>query len=181
MNLMARRRALMRAKKGGGLIWLFDNGVIGSDAGGFEAKGPNGGATITTSIDDTVFFSLAQYNGGHAISTLVTQNTVSAQGQKLHIRILTKCSDNRARLCWFFAYASQTVTDASDIPSTGSEISQYFPNGDGTTFRIPYNNTAELETELVIPITQNNTFVSVGVLKHYLYVQYAKVTQMWIE
>ena len=181
-ELARRRRVLMGEQAGDGKIWLFDNGAIGSSAGAYEAHGPNGYInqdTITVSVDDTISFVLSDLNYS-AIKTLVTKKTINAQGKNLHIILKTKCSDSRARNCWFYAYASQTVVDTTNVPDNAG-ISQYFPNGDGTTFYIPYNGGAEKETEIIVPITQDATFISIGVLKQYIFVRYATITQMWIE
>lgn len=183
MNLMARRRALMNAQAGDGKIWLFDNGVIGSAAGGYIKKGPDGNVSsgdIVVTIGNTIQFAPTAIAGG-AIRTRSTQNVINANGKNLHVIVKTKCSDSRARNCWFYAYASQTVVDTTDVPGNNSGISQFFPNGNGITFYIPYNGGAEKETELVVPITQDSTYISVGFLKQYIFVNYAKITQMWIE
>lgn len=179
MSLMARRAGLA-GQAGDGKIWLFDNGKIGKAAGGFGAHGPNGGNDMTVTIGKAINFTLS-YSNRATIKTMVTEKTVNAEGKNLHVKVLTHCTDGRARNCWVYVYASQTVTDTTDIPSTNSGIAQYFPGGNGKTFYIPYNSAKEMETEIVVPITQNNTFISVGVLKQYIFVEYAKITQMWIE
>ena len=170
----------MGAKAEDGKIWLFNNGVIGSAAEAYEEHGPNGGTRITVSVGDTISFIFSTENV-NTIKTLVTKKKVNAQGKNLYIILKTKCSDSRARNCWFYAYASQTVVDTTSIPADNTGIAQYFPNGDGTTFNIPYNSGNEKETEIVIPITQNSTYISVGCLKTYPFVSYANITQMWIE
>lgn len=163
-----------------GKIWLFDNGEIGKAAGGFEAHGPNGGYTMSVTFDETINFTLYN-NNVNAIRTVVTEKTVNAKGKSLHVKVLTKCGDYRARNCYVYAYASQTVTDTTTVPASISDVAQYFPGGNGEIFLIQYNSAKEKETEIVVPITQNNTFISVGVLKQYIFVSYAKITQMWIE
>lgn len=180
MSLMAIRAGLA-GQAGDGKIWLFDNGKIGKAAGGFEAHGPNGGNTLSVTVGQTIYFNFSAVSSTGAIKTMVTGKPVNAEGKNLHVKVLTKCYDNRARNCWVYVYASQTVTDTTDVPSTNSGVAQYFPGGNGKTFYIPYSSAKEKETEIVVPITQNNTFVSVGGLRQYPFISYAKITQIWIE
>jgi len=181
MTLMQRRRALMGVKKDSGKIMLFANGVVSPKLGGFEVKGPNDPSdNVTVTIGETIDFTLQVYIAGSGIKTLCSSNKINAQGKTLKIKVLSKRSDTRGRNCWFYAYASNTVIDTSDVPAS-TEIQNYFPAGDGAKLFIPSTTTAEVETEMAIPITQNDTYISIGALKTYIYVEYFKVVEMWLE
>lgn len=181
MTLMQRRRALMTAKKDSGKIMLFTNGIVSPKLGGFVVNGPNDPSDqVTVTIGETIDFTPKVYMAGSGIKTLCSSNKINAQGKTLKIKVLSKKADTRGRNCWFYAYASNTVIDTSDVPAH-TDIQDYFPTGDGTELYIPGTTTEEVETVLSIPITQNDTYISIGALKTYIYVQYFKVVEMWLE
>lgn len=170
----------MGVKMDSGKIVLFANGVVSPKLGGFEVKGPNDPSNnVTVTIGETIDFTLQAYISGSGIKTLCSSNKINAQGKTLKIKVLSKRSDTRGRNCWFYAYASNTVIDTSDVPAS-TDIQNYFPAGDGTNLYVP-GATTEVETEISIPITQNDTYISIGALKTYIFVQYFNVVEMWLE
>lgn len=165
----------------GSVIWIYDNGQTSQT---FTARGPNGyvtGNTITVNQEaEYIEFALTTYSAYVAVAALATMAPISANGKTLHVKFQARTVDSRARAIYVFAYASQTITDTTNVPDSISAVDQFYPNGNGDYYTVT-GSVGTHDGELVIPITQPNTYIAFGVLKRFEFVQYVRITQIWIE
>ena len=165
-ELMLRRRALMGAQgEGSGPVWLFNNGVTSSVAGGWNNAGYKYGSTFAQAITSNSLhvYSTNKYNtrGGR---TYTTNNVLPANllGKTLVLKGTLVTSDvNDNRNCAIYLYISETVTNAStveSVPSSGAFTNEIHRS---KTYTIQDASGTD-NFEIRLPITQTGYVSLVG-------------------